>query len=175
MGDNHEKWMPPIKKWYNVKKGAYALIHKEAKERLEDVLSESESITNKSIKMITALAAFLGFFIGLVVNNKWQIGYLSVFFIIVLVDAIMLYILIAPKYVKWRGLSPKISIPNNFDADEDKEFQEEMIYYTSIVVLQDNIDFMLKRNNERASLYKWALLLFLVLFTAIATFIILLF
>lgn len=45
------KWLPPIDKWYNVGKEAYEIIYAEAKERFEDIISESESIANKSITM----------------------------------------------------------------------------------------------------------------------------
>jgi hypothetical protein len=166
------KYRPPIDKWYNVKKDAYQLIYSQAKERLEDVLSESESITNKSIKMITALAAFLGFFIGFVKQNHLEIGYQSVFFLFVLIDAILLYILVAPKEIKNRGLSPDRSIPKDLDADEDKDFQIELVYYQTIIVLQDNIDFMIYKNTGRATLYKWSLLLFLLIFAAVSTFIV---
>jgi len=169
---NLVKYRPPIEKWYNVKLEAYTVIYQQAKERFEDILSESESITNKSIKMIAALAAFLGFIIGFAKQNGLVAGYHVVFFILALADAMMLFILIAPKEVKHRGLPPDRSIPKNLDAEDDKDFQAELVYYQSIVLLQDNIDFMINKNNYRAALYKWALLLFLMLVAGVSTFVV---
>ena len=69
------------------------------------------------------------------------------------------------------GYIAKVLIPKNLDDEDDRDFQEEMIYYTSIVILQDNIDSMIEKNGKRAKLYQWALILFLILFTAVASFI----
>lgn len=172
MAEKNISWLPPIKNWYKVSKEAYSLIYQQAKERFEDVMSESESITNKSIKMIFGLAAFLGGIIGFYKGNDLATRYMGVFFIFILIEAILLFILIVPKDVRWRGLSPKKSIPENLDSEDDREHQTELVYYYSISILQDNIDFMIEKNTKRALIYKIALILFLMIFASTATFII---
>lgn len=168
MDKKYIEWKPPIAKWYNVKKEAYEFIYNQAKDRFEDILSESESITNKSIKMIVALAGFLGFFVGYVKDKSLDIPYYKYgFALFIIVDAILLFILISPKEIKNRGLIPSKSIPKNLDADEDKDYQTELVYYQGIIIMQDNCDFMINKNKCRATFYQWALGLFLLVFAAI--------
>lgn len=63
-------WKPNFKKRYNVEKSAYEIILKQAEAKHEDVLQESESITNKSIKITTSLVALFSFFIGSVLKSE---------------------------------------------------------------------------------------------------------
>lgn len=162
-----EKWSPDFKKtWYKVNKEAYKIIVTEAKEKMEDTLSESESITNKSIKMITALVVMFGFYIGFFVQNHLKfdssIPFLLPFFII---GCGIIY-LIFPKKIRGRGFEPKELIPKELDAEEDKEYQEEILYYALIEKLQEDIDFMNNKNMHRARIYLFCMIGMLVLFIA---------
>ena len=76
------KWKPDFKKWYDVDKNAYKLVFEQAEKKMEDVLSESESITNKSIKMVAAVATMFAFFVGFLVQKNISIGYNSIFIIV---------------------------------------------------------------------------------------------
>lgn len=154
-----------INKWYNVEIEAYKFIHEQAKERLEDLLLESESITNKSFYIVGALATFTGFLLGLFANDAQMIGELLIFILVVLIigDAIMLYLLIIPKNIKFRGIPPEQAITQEFDHPEDMGFQVQKAYYTSISILQSSIDHMRKKNASRITLYRWALIVFLIL------------
>ncbi len=164
MADFENEWKPDIeKKWYDVKLESYKFIFEQAKERMNDILSESESITNKSIKMISAIAAFLGFILALSLKRGWTLEIFIPFVVLVIVDIILLLILLLPKSVRWRGLAPKIFIPKNLDSEDDKEFQEQLLYYSAVIMLQSNIDYMLGRNSSRSKLYSWALIIFLVI------------
>lgn len=157
-------WKPDFYKWYNVNKECYKFIFEQAEKRLEDILSESESITNKSIKMATAIVAMFAFFIGFIIQKSIQIGYNSIFIGLFIINVSVIVYLIFPKDVKFRGLTPQILIPSKLDADEDKEFQIEMLYYSAIRLLQDNIDFMLDKNSFRAKVYLVSLIMCLFLF-----------
>ncbi len=161
---NNNKWEPNIK-WYKITPEAYRLIYDEAKERYEDIMSESESITNKSIRMLIALAAFIGFTLDFAIKQNFK-EIVPIYFLlaIILVDVWLLYKLIAPKHVKGRGVPPDLSINKVIDYDENKDNQVQLTYYTLIVTLQRNIYYMIDRNNERAKYYKKALMLFLITF-----------
>jgi hypothetical protein len=166
------KWKPDFKKWYEVNKDAYKIVFEQAEKKMEDVLSESESITNKSIKMVAAVAAMFAFFVGFLVQKNIPVGYNAVFIIVFIVNVTGILFLIFPKEVRGRGVSPKKLLPKNLDAEDDKNFQEQMIYYSGIVILQDNIDFMIDKNTSRAKWYLAWLIFALVLLVSGATYIV---
>ncbi len=166
------KWKPDFKKWYDVDKNAYKLVFEQAEKKMEDVLSESESITNKSIKMVAAVATMFAFFVGFLVQKNISIGYNSIFIIVFIANVTGILFLIFPKEVKGRGVSPKKLLPNNLDAEDDKNYQEQMIYYSGVDILQDNIDFMIEKNTSRAKWYLAWLIVALILLVSGATYIV---
>ena len=166
------KWYPDFKKWYDVNKESYKIVFEQAEKRMEDVLSESESITNKSIKMIAAVAAMFAFFVGFLVQKNIPIGYNSIFIVVFVANVTGILFLIFPKEVRSRGVSPQKLLPKNLDAEDDKNYQEQMIYYSGIVILQDNIDFMIEKNTNRARWYLIWLIVGLVLLVSGATYIV---
>jgi hypothetical protein len=166
------KWRPDFKEWYKVNKEAYRIVFEQAEKKMDDVISESESITNKSIKMVVAVTSMFAFFIGFLVQKKIPIGYNSVFFILLVINVTGILFLIFPKEVRGRGLSPKILLPKNLDSEGDIKYQEEMIYYSGIVIIQDNIDFMIEKNSIRAKWYLAWLIVALLLMLSGATYLI---
>lgn len=166
-----DKWSPDFKKWYNINKDSYKLIFEQAEKKMEEVISESESITNKSIKIVAAISAMFAFFVGFLIQKNIPAGYSSVFIIVFIINVTGVLFLIFPKEVRGRGIAPKILIPKNFDADDDKDYQEHMIYYSGIIILQNNIDFMIKKNTSRAKWYLRWLIVTLVLLVSGATYI----
>ena len=163
---SEQKWLPDFKKWYDVSKESYILINNEAKSRMEEVLSESESITNKSIQFIAAIIAISGFFFKTFIDAKISLSnnwWLVVFFVI---PSIFFTVLLFPKEVRGRGFQPKEFIVDNLDNNEDLNHQEQIIYYNSIVNLQGNIEFMMQKNSKRARLYKLGLLSTIAMFMA---------
>jgi hypothetical protein len=157
-------WKPDFDKWYKVDKGAYEFIFSQAEKKLEDVLSESQSITDKSIKMVTAVVAMFAFLIGFLIQKKVPIGYNIIFVVFLIADVTGIIFLIFPKHVKGRGFVPNELIPTKLDSDEDKEVQEQMLYYHAIVNLQADIQLMRKKNSDRATLYLICLIVALILF-----------
>ena len=166
------KWQPDFKKWYNVNKDTYKILFEQGEKKMEDVLSESESITNKSIKMIIAVTAMFTFFVGFLIQKNIPIGYNAIFILVFVLNVTGILFLIFPKEVRGRGLSPKILLPKNIDDEDDKEFQEQIVYYSGIIILQDNIDFMIEKNTKRATWYLAMLIVTLVLLVSGATYIV---
>ena len=54
-----------ITKWHNVNLDTYIIIYGLAKERFDDIVSEVESVTDKTIKMITGLLALVSFLLAI--------------------------------------------------------------------------------------------------------------
>lgn len=159
------QWKPDFEKWYNVDKEAYKFIFDQAEKRFEDISSESESITNKSIKMLTAVVAMFAFFVGFVLQKKMPIGNYAIFIGLFVVNVVGILFLIFPKEGKQRGIPPKTLIPSKLDT-EVKEHQGEMLYYSAIVILQENIRFMLDRNKSRGKLYLISLIVAVCVFVS---------
>ncbi|MES2427036.1 MAG: hypothetical protein V4560_08675 [Bacteroidota bacterium] len=152
-----------IDKWYNVNVDTYKVVYDLALSRFEDVLSESESVTEKSIKMITAIIVFVGFFATILVNDHLSqllshiplIAWSGGFIFIVLC---LLVFLLFPKRIRNRGLSPSTSIINGLDNEEDRANQLQLTYYNTISQIQSNIDFMVSANRSRHVFYTIALI-----------------
>ena len=157
--------------WYKVDVKAYEIIYGEAKEKFEDIMQESESITNKAFKMIAALAAFSGFIIGFLTSMNFtgeKAIIATILSILIVINLFLLYFLVVPKGVIQRGIAPEHSITQNFDDPDDKGYQVQLAYHTILTVLQNNIDVMRTKNKERIKIYKWSmnLSLIIILFTA---------
>jgi len=166
------KWKPDFDKWYNVNKEAYKFVFGQAEKKLEDVLSESESITNKSIKIVAAVVAMFAFFVGFLIQKNIPIGYNAIFIILFIVNVAGVIFLIFPKEVKGRGFVPSELLPKKIDNSDDKDFQEEMLYYCAIVKLEEDIQLMRQKNSVRAKVYLACLILSLMLLVSGATFIV---
>ncbi|HVA99483.1 MAG TPA: hypothetical protein VNG53_11365 [Bacteroidia bacterium] len=160
------KWKPDFDKWYNVNKDAYKFLFEQADEKLEDVLSESESITNKSIKMVTAVIAMFAFFVGFLIQKHIPIGYNSIFIILFIVNVSGIIYLIFPKEVKGRGFVPSELLPKKLNSPEDKDYQEELLYYCAVVKLEEDIQLMRQKNSVRTKIYLTCIILALVLLVA---------
>lgn len=170
-----------INKWYNVDVKAYEIAYGLAKERFDDISKESESITDKSIKITSGILIITAFYISIIINKEaflkehaWLLLLPALGVVGILIFMIML---ILPKKVISRGLSPLLSFQHDFDNSEDINHQEKLIYFQSLSVLQYNIDYMTKRNKKRAIKYKWAIIssigLFIVLIPPVIVYILL--
>lgn len=152
-----ESWKPTVK-WYKISIESYKIIIDLAKERLEEVLAESQSITEKSIKMLTGLLALMVFLFQFGIKQN-QVNLIELSLIVLLfTSAIYLLMrLIMPKEVRYKGLAPYSSLPPELDHPEDIDFQEQNISYFIMLNLQYNISFMIEKNKSRIVLYKRAL------------------
>ena len=149
-----------IPKWYEVKEHSYKLIYELAKERFEEYASESESITNKSIKIFTALIGIAAFIIGFILKKKIPLGNDYIFITICLLFAVALYCvygLISPKNIYHRGIDPSIAANKDIFVEENKDYQLQATYYNIIKVLQNNINGMYDINEIRMKRYTLSL------------------
>jgi hypothetical protein len=165
-------WKPDFEKWYNVNIDAYKFVFEQAEKKLEDVLSESESITDKSIKMVAAVVAMFAFFVGFLIQKKIPIGYNAIFIILFILNVTGIIFLIFPKEVKGRGFVPSELLPEKFDNHEDLKVQVELLHYCGVVKLEEDIQLMRRKNASRSKLYLVCIILALLLFVFGTTFIV---
>jgi hypothetical protein len=160
-----------LKEFENLNIQTYKFIIENAKERLDYLMSEAESITDKSIKMLTVISTLLGLFIGVilkdgVINNHYLMILLGFLFIAISAGSCIRSIL--SKKTVALGLSPKNILGDGvFDEisktiGKEKNYLEIKAYYTSVILLQGNINFMLKTQPKRARIYNTAVRLFFI-------------
>lgn len=149
-----------IDNWSNVEKETYEIALRLGQERFSERVSESESVTNKSIKMLILNVSLFGWFVGLSFSQHIQIGLLSL--LSVFFTLFLLIGLIMPKSVRDKGISPSILLPDLFDKRHKGKEQIKLIYFNALSIIQQNIDIMSQLNSQRASKYKFALILSMV-------------
>lgn len=167
---NTSRWKPPFVDWDRVHLDAYRLIYQEGKECFEDVLSETESITNKGLKVVAALAAFLGIFLGHAIKHPPQPWLIGLFLGLAVANCLFLTLIIFPRKSSNRGERPAELIPPDLDKQEPSDHHAAM-YYHAIVMLQEKIERVVDSNENRATYYKVSLLLTFITVISIATYI----
>jgi len=158
-----DKWTSKINHWYNIGPKEYEFIFKQAKEKFDDILSENESITSKSIKMATAIVAFAGFYLGIALQNHLFLDHRFLVFtilILLLINLLIIGSIIFPRKGYNKGISPDLITDSDFDNEDDKDYYLAKLYYTAIGILQDKIDNTIILNTERIKTYKIALVVF---------------
>ena len=149
-----------ISHWSTVEKETYEIALRLGQERFSERVAESESVTNKSIKMLVLNVSLFGWFVGLCFSNNIEIGLLSL--LSVFATLIILIGLIMPKSVRDKGISPAILLPDLFDKSHRGESQIKLVLFNALSIVQQNIDVMSNLNSQRASKYKCALILSMV-------------
>lgn len=158
-------------KWSEISVEAYKIIYNEGKERLKDAINDSENITNKAIKLLSAILSLFGIAVGFIIQQNLKVGYNSIFLMPLLVSVVILIFILFPKRVKEYGIQPNTLIPKNFDSEDDKEHQLELLYYTAINIIQERIDYMRRQNERRTKCFNPILIIFITSIAGGCTFI----
>lgn len=153
-------------KWSEVQEESYELIFSEAKERFEELHSDSESMTNKSIKMLSTIILVTGVTGGILRSNApscW-VWIITVLYLgLIIYDFYLLLKLISPKQIIPKGAPPEKSIPDDLSNPDDQGYQIKLFYYHNILMLQRSIDKMEILNSGRSVLYEKALKAFFLI------------
>jgi hypothetical protein len=151
-----------FKEWDSLPDRTYKFIITQAKENFEECLSESESITDKSIKFVIAIFGFFGAFIAAIICSRvpgWLIILCIIFFA---TDLYYWTKLIFPKDIIPRGSKPFDLFNKEFDNPEFTETDKiRLVYFNECVRYEDRITNMNTLNQIRISKYKKAIWLFL--------------
>lgn len=159
--------------WDKIDKDTYKFILDQAKERLGYLKSEEESITDKSIKMLTVTVTFIGLFIGILVKEARGVELYKILIVATCTTSLIVYLvlLIKPKETKSLGLAPLNILVENFGKGR-KAYFEAKAYYVAIVTIQDNINFLMAKQRKRSKYYYTALILFCLQLIAMTFFVI---
>lgn len=159
----NEMWKPNVKDWEKIPLESYKLILSQTKEQFEECASESESITNKSIKLLGFLvllgSGIIGY--GLTLNKC----FLLIFILFYAMDFYLILKLVFPKNVIFRGTRPQIINWQDFDEKENTNADKiALTYYQEIIRTGDSIDKMMNYNSIRHNRYKVSIIFTAILF-----------
>jgi hypothetical protein len=153
-------WSDIVKDWEQVPLESYKFLFSQAKERFDEIISESVSITEKSMNLtkvtVVAMSGFVGYNFKVNPGLEW-IVLLSFLFI---VNLICLVILMFPKGVVFKGSPPKEIFCDYLDnSNYNNEEKTTIVYYHELIRYQERIDNMTNRNGQRHLFYGVALIL----------------
>lgn len=157
---NSIQWKPDFEKnWSKIDLDSYRFIIQQAEKNFDEIISESESITNKSIKILTFNSILFSFYFSYLTKlNNYSLNGIELVIPLILFLVIVFIVLklMFPKCIRLKGFSPKdlLSNASNLDSIEDENFQLHILYYITIVKLENNIFFMKTMNTFRAKFYK---------------------
>lgn len=152
-------WKDIVKDWEKLPLETYKFLFSQAKDRFDEVISESVSITDKSINLtkvaIAALCGFVGYNFKVNPGLEW-IVLLSFFF---LIDLICLAVLMFPKGVVFKGSPPEEIFCDYLDNPSYTEDEKTtIVYYHELRRYQERIEKMNKKNSCRHIFYAVALI-----------------
>jgi len=145
-----------IENWKEISVESLKLVLSEGKERFSEVLSESETLTNRAEKFLTAIVALASFFSASFFANAKTHNYFDWIFGLLMIG-VTLYCfynsisLLKPKNVIYKGVKPE-RYDFDFLAREDVESLKAALTYT-IHIVDSNIEHMRNKNLDRVEYY----------------------
>lgn len=150
-------WQPKIKGWWNVDIDAYKFIYESASKRLEDLISETVSTTDKSEKnliFVLALASFsITFFSTKNIDSLFVQVLITLAAIVFVYNLYLIYKLLAGKDIYRVGLPPKLSFRDDLDSDDNKDNQLQLTYYNAVCIIENSIEKQRELNENRFPIY----------------------
>jgi Mg2+ and Co2+ transporter CorA len=153
-------WDDIVKDWESVPLETYKFLFSQAKDKYDEIISESISITEKSINLTKVIVVSMTGFVGYNFKTHPGLEWIIVLSFLFLIDFILLVILMFPKSVIFKGSSPDEIFCEYLDnpsySQDEKTF---IVYYHEIRRYQERINVMIMRNNQRQYFYGTSLIL----------------
>lgn len=156
-------WPDIVKEWDKLPVAAYQFIFSQTKERYDEVISESESITEKAFKLISISGAFAAGVVSLAFKTNPQFNYTVILVVFYLANFTCLIKLLFPKQVIPKGSPPnEILIDYLDDASYTEEDKTRASFYQELIRYQERIDDMEIRITKRHKYYMASLILTII-------------
>lgn len=167
MSQNESIWEPNIENWDSIGIDSYRFILEQAKVRFDEGLIESETLTERGMKITFATMTFAAGLLGISFKAKADDFIVVALTIGYAVTFVLLYLLLYSKKLVLRG-SPPIEIFNKSleKPDYSENDRLSLLYYNEICRYQDRIDKNKTVNAYRQKYYLLCLALTIVLFIA---------
>lgn len=140
----------------------YRVMFLEAKERHEDVLSESKIITNKASRLIIAVTAIGTWAVTSIVSFKSNYNPLFLFILLFLIELGLLTSLLFPKKMVLKGTSPKVMLQDEDDLTDSAysvDTRNKLFYYHQLNRYNKRITNLSEQNHTRIFRYSISLYL----------------
>ena len=172
-------WESDVVDWEKISVDTYKFVLDQAKEHLDEIIEESQAITKRGMSILLSYVAALSGLLGYAFSEKskithgngWVICFSFCIAILSTYSFTLLFQLIYPKSVFYKGSPPKQIFYNEVFTELSTEEGYKNILYSEIERIQDRIERMVMSNIMRAAQYRRALKISLALI-AIAIFII---
>ncbi|MBN9381568.1 MAG: hypothetical protein J0H74_12425 [Chitinophagaceae bacterium] len=172
-------WESDVVDWEKISVDSYKFVLDQAKEHLNEIIEESQAITKRGMSILLSYIAALSGLLGYAFSEKSKIthgsGWIICFSICIAILSIysftLLFQLIYPKGVFYKGSPPKQIFYNEVFTDLSAEEGHKNVLYNEIERMQDRIERMVISNAKRSAQYRRTLKISLLLI-AIAIFII---
>lgn len=158
-------WKDIVKDWEKVPLEAYKFLFSQAKDRYNEFMLESESISNKAFTLATITVAAISGFASYKFTGNPNHGFLIILISLFVGDLFCLGLLLFPKNILQRGSPPNeifIDYLDNAELVDDEK--TKLIYYNELKRYQEKMNAMEKVNRYRHWFYGIALC-----FTILAT------
>lgn len=161
-------WKPDVEEWEKVPLEAYQFVFEQTKERFNELVTESEVITNRAMSIlliyIAAISATLGYLLSKDATVSTTVKTLLIISIGLIAPVIWLALkLVAPRETYYKGNTPKQLFRNEaFQGYSEKEGTLGL-YYNELIIYQKRIAFLEKQNKERIESYNYVRLLSLAI------------
>jgi len=172
-------WKADVSEWEKISIDTYKFVIDQAKERLNEIVEESQAITKAGMSILLSYIVALSGLLGYAFSEKSKIthgdGSLICFSTCIAILSIysftLLFQLIYPKTIFFKGSpSKEIFYQEVFNGLTSEESYKNVLY-NEIERIQDKIDKMEASNKERSTQYRRTLKISLLL-VAIAIFVI---
>ena len=172
-------WKSDVIDWDKVSVDTYKFVLDQAKERLNEIVEESQTITKRGMSILLSYVVALSGLLGYAFSEKSKIthgnGWLICFSICIAILSIysftLLFRLIYPKTVFFKGSPPKEMFYQEVFNGLTTEESFKNVLYNEIERVQDKTDKMEASNKNRSAQYRRTLKISLLL-VAIAIFVI---
>lgn len=133
MSKDNQAWENILEGWDSFPIEAYELALSESKENFEELATDSENITDKSIRiLILSISSSIGFTIYLLESSQ-NIGYyLFIPLLLFGVICIQSIKLMFPKQIIPRGTKPEHIMLNIYDNYDNEKSKLNALYYNTI-------------------------------------------
>jgi hypothetical protein len=172
-------WKADVTEWDKISIETYEFVIDQAKERLSEIIEESQTITNRGMSILLSYIVALSGLLGYAFSEKSKMAHGSgwiIFFsicmaILSIYSFTLLFQLIYPTTVFFRGSPSKEIFYQEVFNDLSAEDSYKNVLYNEIERIQDKIDKMEASNKKRAGQYRRTLRISLFL-VAISLFVI---
>jgi hypothetical protein len=159
--ENELLWESDIEEWQTISVDTYKFVIEQAKERLNEVIHESETITRHGMTILLTYLTVLSGLFGFVFSEKFVLNHslLSTFLIctiaLVSIYAFTLLLnLILPRKIYLMGSPPKETFAKYLFDGLSPEYGLKSVMFNEVERIQDKIERIYSINLRRSSQYR---------------------